>query len=42
MLMRAMPMRMEVKADRPFVVMIREKSTGSVLFMGKLVKPAEH
>ena len=29
----------EFKADHPFVFMIQEKSTGSILFMGKVVDP---
>ncbi len=27
------------KADRPFVFLIREKSTGSVLFLGRMMTP---
>ena len=29
----------EFKADRPFVFLIREKSTGSVLFLGRMMTP---
>ena len=29
----------EFKADRPFVFLIREKSTGSVLFLGRMMQP---
>ena len=29
----------EFKADRPFVFVIREKSTGSVLFLGRMMQP---
>jgi len=28
------------KADHPFIFLIREKSTGTILFMGNLAKPA--
>ncbi len=28
------------KADHPFIFLIREKSTGIILFIGNLVKPA--
>jgi serine protease inhibitor len=27
------------KADRPFIFVIRENSTGSVLFMGRVMQP---
>jgi serine protease inhibitor len=30
----------EFKADRPFVFMIRDKATGSVLFLGRMTQPA--
>jgi serine protease inhibitor len=30
----------EFKADRPFVFLIRDKATGSVLFLGRMTKPA--
>jgi len=29
----------EFKADRPFIYLIREKSTGSVLFLGRMTQP---
>jgi serpin B len=28
-----------VKVDHPFVLMIRERATGSVLFVGRVVAP---
>ena len=38
----AMPMRTPVfRADHPFVYLIQERSTGSILFMGKLVDPSK-
>ena len=36
---RDVPFTPEFKADRPFVYLIREKSTGSVLFLGRMMKP---
>ena len=36
---RDVPFIPEFKADRPFVFLIREKSTGSVLFLGRMMKP---
>jgi len=33
------PFTPEFKADRPFVFLIRERSTGSVLFMGRMTQP---
>ncbi len=33
------PFTPEFKADRPFVFLIREKSTGSVLFLGRMATP---
>ncbi|MBT7065358.1 MAG: serpin family protein [Verrucomicrobia bacterium] len=38
---RDVPFTPEFKADRPFVFLIREKSTGSVLFIGRMTQPAE-
>jgi serpin B len=29
----------EFKADRPFVFMIRHNATGSILFLGRVMKP---
>ena len=29
----------EFKANRPFIFMIQEKSTGLILFLGKIAKP---
>ena len=28
----------QVRADRPFIVVIRERLTGTILFMGKIVR----
>jgi serpin B len=36
---RDFPFTPEFKADRPFVYLIREKSTGSVLFLGRMTQP---
>ncbi len=35
------PRKVDFKADRPFAFMIRENSTGSILFMGKVGNPNE-
>ena len=35
----AFPFTPEFKADRPFIFLIREKSTGSVLFLGRMMTP---
>ena len=37
---RDFPFTPEFKADRPFVFLIREKSTGSVVFLGRMTSPA--
>jgi serpin B len=38
--LRAMPSRPEVfKADHPFLFMIHEKQTGSILFLGRCSEP---
>jgi serine protease inhibitor len=36
-----LPFTPEFKADRPFIFLIREKSTGSVLFLGRMMTPVE-
>lgn len=35
----SLPVTMLVRVDRPFVFVIRERLTGTVLFMGKIVRP---
>jgi serine protease inhibitor len=35
----SMPMRMELNLDHPFIYIIRETSTNSILFMGKVADP---
>ncbi len=39
MVMSSAPQYTEFKADHPFIFLIQEKSTGSILFMGKVVNP---
>jgi serine protease inhibitor len=33
-----MPVRIPFRVDRPFIVVLRERLSGTVLFMGKIVK----
>ncbi len=43
MRLKAMPLQTpEFRADHPFLFLIRDKTTGSILFMGRVVKPASH
>lgn len=35
------PQRIEVKVDRPFVFAIRERLSGTILFLGKIVEPKD-
>ena len=35
----AVPFNPEFKADRPFIFLIREKSTGLILFIGRMMEP---
>jgi serpin B len=39
--MSAAPMQKVFRADHPFIFMIQERSTGSVLFMGRVSNPTE-
>jgi serpin B len=40
MLESAMPEEpVEVRLDRPFLFLIRDKATGTVLFLGRMVDP---
>jgi len=36
---RQMPFVPTVRADHPFLLIIREKSTGAILFMGRVMNP---
>ena len=40
MMLRMLPKEFHFKADRPFMFFIRENMTRSILFMGRLMKPA--
>jgi len=43
MRMTAMPLEPELfRADRPFLLCIREKATGAILFMGRLTEPEKN
>ena len=37
----SVPQRLEVRVDRPFVVAIRERLSGALLFLGKVVLPGQ-
>lgn len=40
MMTKAMPQRpLEIRVDRPFLFVIHEKTSGTILFMGKMVQP---
>ncbi|HEQ99321.1 MAG TPA: serpin family protein [candidate division Zixibacteria bacterium] len=39
MMTKAMPQSKEIRFDRPFVFVIHEKTTGAIIFMGKIMQP---
>merc|ERR1719411_2506613 len=40
MMMRSMPISFPVRVDHPFIFMIRDNRSGSILFMGKVEEPS--
>jgi len=36
---KAMPLTAEFKADHPFIFLLMDRSTGAVLFMGRVDNP---
>ena len=39
-ILTSLPTRIVMRVDRPFIVVLREKLSGTILFMGKIEKPA--
>jgi serine protease inhibitor len=38
----AMPVGINVSADRPFLYFLRDQPTGAILFMGRVVDPTQN